>query len=124
MASQEDNSYLVISDTGNQDAGIYMATAENNNGESRSYGRLTVNEQTIVSEGSTTHHQVTTSSMAAATTTTNKIGGQAPEFKKLFFDRHAAPGEDIRLDAVITGSPKPKVIFFCSFIMIFVKFEF
>lgn len=105
MASQEDNSYLVISDTVNQDSGIYMATATNSNGEAKSYGRLTVNEQTITTEGSQVH-----ASSSSSTTTVNKIGGQVPEFKKLFSDRQVTPGEDVRLDAVITGSPKPKVI--------------
>ena len=110
MASQEDNSYLVISDATNPDAGVYTASATNTNGEAKSYGRLTVTEQTITSDG----HNVTTSSSSPTTTTAapNKIGGQPPEFKKLFVDRHVAPGEDVRLDAVITGSPKPKVNIF------------
>jgi hypothetical protein len=107
MASQEDNSYLVISDATNQDSGVYTASATNTNGEAKSYGRLTVSEQTITSDG----HNVTSSSSSTTTTTaaSNKIGGQPPEFKKLFLDRHVTPGEDVRLDAVITGSPKPKV---------------
>ena len=109
MASQEDNSYLVISDTANQDSGVYTASATNTNGETKSYGRLTVTEQTITSDGHNVTSSSSTTTSTAAATTTNKIGGQPPEFKKLFVDRHVTPGEDVRLDAVITGSPKPKV---------------
>lgn len=75
-----------------------MADASNNYGEAKSYSKLGVsrsmsgedsgdNTKTVVAVG----------------------GGQPPEFKKLFYDKHVRPGESLRVDAVILGSPKPKV---------------
>ena len=84
MARQGDNYYLVLTDTVNEDSGVVMANAANNSGEARSYSRLAVSSN----EGG---------------------NGQPPEFKKLFYDKHVQQGESLRLDAVILGSPKPKV---------------
>lgn len=120
MARQGDNYYLVVTDTVTQDSGIYMATASNSDGEAKSYGRLTVNQQ--VSSSNNGEDQQSTirtinvenvqssgSAAASSSSSTTIRSGQPPEFKKLFHDKHAKPGETIRLDAVVLGSPKPKV---------------
>ncbi len=96
MARQGDNSYLVLTDSVNEDSGVYMANASNAHGESKSYGRLTVQEQTVVEKRSTSGGSP-------------KKGGQPPEFKKLFYDKHVQAGETVRIDSVIIGSPKPRV---------------
>ena len=111
MARQGDNYYLVITDTVTEDSGIIMANASNSDGEAKSYGRLAVNQQVATASDSTgevtTMRQMNVEHVAS----TNGNKGQPPEFKKLFYDKHVILGEDVRLDAVILGSPKPKVIY-------------
>jgi len=106
MARQGDNYYLVITDTVDEDSGIIMANAANDDGEAKSYGRLTVNQQTASSNAASELNVEHASSVVSSSK------GQPPEFKKLFYDKHVMEGDDIRLDAVILGSPKPKVKFF------------
>ena len=103
MARQGDNYYLVITDTVEEDSGIIMANAANDDGEAKSYGRLTISQQAASSEdASSTTRQMNVEHVGGSK-------GQPPEFKKLFYDKHVGAGEDVRLDAVILGSPKPKV---------------
>ena len=80
-----------------------MASAANNEGEAKSYGRLTVNQSSSSSDGSNSERSGTT------TIRTVKTTGQPPEFKKLFYDRQVNIGENIRLEACVVGAPKPKV---------------
>ena len=121
MARQGDNSYLVLTDTVNQDSGVYMASASNGFGESKSYGRLTVHEHS--SEGSSSKTSVVEKRSTSGGSP--KKGGQPPEFKKLFYDRHVQSGESVRIDSVITGSPKPRVNSFDQFyfIILFQKIQ-
>ena len=117
MARQGDNYYLVITDTVTEDAGIIMANASNSDGEAKSYGRLVVNQQsTSVGDASTssTSGEVSTIRQMNVEHVTTSAGnkGQPPEFKKLFYDKQVILGDDIRLEAVILGSPKPKVTIF------------
>ena len=107
MARQGDNSYLVLTDTDKDNSGIYMASASNQHGESKSYGRLTVSESTTVN-GVTTSNSSTVEKQSNSSGSPKK-GGQSPNFKKLFYDRHVQNGEAVRIDAIITGSPKPRV---------------
>jgi hypothetical protein len=121
MARQGDNYYLVITDTVDEDSGIIMANAANDDGEAKSYGRLTVNQQTASSnaaseEASSTIRQL---NVEHASNVVSSSKGQPPEFKKLFYDKHVMEGDDIRLDAVILGSPKPKVKFKKYFMTLF-----
>jgi hypothetical protein len=103
MARQGDNYYLVITDTVQEDSGIYVANATSGDNEAKSYGRLTVNEQVSSSDGDTTVKQINVETSAGGR------GNQPPTFKKLFYDQYAKLGDNLRLDAVILGSPKPKV---------------
>jgi hypothetical protein len=82
MARQGDDYYLVLTDTGTEDSGLVTAAAANSSGEAKSHSKLAV-------ESSGAQHP--------------------PEFKKLFYDHHVQPGDNLRLDAVILGSPKPRV---------------
>jgi hypothetical protein len=107
MARQGDNSYLVLTDTDNDNSGVYMAAASNGHGETKSYGRLTVSESTTVNGVTTSKSSHVETSSAGPISP--KKGGQPPEFKKLFYDRHVSSGDAVRIDAVITGSPKPRV---------------
>lgn len=108
MARQGDNFYLVITDTVTDDSGIFMANANNSSGDAKSYSRLAVTkQQTSSSDGSTFKQvQVENSSSSGG----KLSSGQPPEFKKLFYNKHVKIGDDLRIDAVILGSPKPKVI--------------
>ena len=110
MARQGDNSYLVLTDAENDNLGVYMASASNGHGEAKSYGRLTVSESTTVNGVTTSKSSHVETSSAGPISP--KKGGQPPEFKKLFYDRHVSSGEAVRIDAVITGSPKPRVSLF------------
>ena len=109
MARQGDNYYLVITDTVTEDSGIYMTTAQNNDGEAKSYGRLAVNQQQTVSSSNAGDEEEERST--ARSISVENRSGQPPEFKKLFYDKHVKLGECVRLDAVVVGAPKPKVNF-------------
>ena len=116
MARQGDNSYLVLTDTDNDNSGVYMASAFNNFGETKSYGRLTVSESTTVN--GVTNSSSSMVEKRSVSGGSPRKGGQPPEFKKLFYDRHVTPGESVRIDAVITGSPKPRVSsLFCTLVL-------
>ena len=97
MARQGDNYYLVLTDSVTEDSGDVMANAANSNGEAKSYSRLSVKQKSA--------GEAPTAIVGPAASS----AGQPPEFKKLFYDKHVQPGENLRLDAVILGSPKPKV---------------
>ena len=103
MARQGDDYYLVISDSVSEDSGIIQAQAQNTHGEAKSYGRLTVAQQSKQSSESASSHSIT------VTQQKQTAHGQPPEFKKLFYNKHVRIGEDLRIEAVITGSPKPKI---------------
>jgi len=109
MARQGDNSYLVLTDTTAADSGSYMASASNGFGESKSYGRLTVHEQTTTSQGTSSQSTVVEK---RSTSAGSPRKGQPPEFKKLFYDKHVQAGETVRIDSVIIGSPKPRIKWF------------
>ena len=110
MARQGDDYYLVITDTVTEDSGIYMATANNGNGEAKSYGRLAVTQQVTDQDGTTIK------SINVENVSKPSGSGQPPEFKKLFYDKEVKFGENFRLDATIMGSPKPRV----SLVFVFV----
>lgn len=84
-----------------------MASAANNEGEAKSYGRLTVNQSSSSSDGGNSERSGTT--IKTVETTHIKTSGQPPEFKKLFYDKQVSLGENIRLEACVVGAPKPKV---------------
>lgn len=111
MARQGDNFYLVIQDTVADDSGVFMANAANNEGQAKSYSRLSVTKQTTSSSSSTandgTVRQLNIENLTSPGGT--RLSGQPPEFKKLFYDKHVKIGESLRIDTVIMGSPKPKV---------------
>lgn len=121
MARQGDNHYLVMNDASTEDSGIYMANAANTEGEAKSYSRLAVSKSSSSSEGNSTsvaEQQQQRSTIRALNVenalTASSSGGsrsmaQPPEFKKLFYDTRVQIGENLRLDTVILGSPKPKV---------------
>ena len=101
MARQKDNYYLVITESNTSDSGTYMAEASNTQGKTKSYGRLAVSS----SDG-----QETKSYIMETESVSQKGGsGTPPEFKKLFYDKYAKLGDTVRLDAVVVGSPKPRV---------------
>jgi hypothetical protein len=107
MARQGDNYYLVITDTVQEDSGIYMASATNTDGEAKSYGRLTVNQQVSSSDVDSTVKSINVETTSV--TGSSSKSGQPPSFKKLFYDQYAKLGDNLRLEAIILGSPKPKV---------------
>lgn len=107
MARQGDNYYLVITDAVQEDSGIYMASATNADGEAKSYGRLTVNEQVSSSDGDSIVKSINIETVNG--NGVNAKSGHPPSFKKLFYDQYVKRGDNLRLEAVILGSPKPKV---------------
>jgi hypothetical protein len=104
MARQGDNHYLVMNEATTDDSGIYMANAANSEGEAKSYSRLNVRsgDGTVATTTQSLQQQVVPSSPGGSR-------HKAPEFKKLFYDQRVAPGDSLRLDTIILGSPKPKV---------------
>ncbi len=120
MARQGDNYYLVVSDTVTEDSGVFVAGAagqeDGSGGEAKSYGRLTVNQQVASSSDgdSSTVKTVESSTTTSNFKPTTTGGGQPPTFKKVFNDQYAKVGDNLRLDTVILGSPKPKVNFLMS----------
>ena len=100
MARQGDDYYLVVTESLSEDSGIIQAQASNTYGETSSYGRLTVSQSKQPQE---------LQSHSVSVTQTKSAAGHAPEFKKLFYNKHVRIGEDLRIEAVIAGSPRPKV---------------
>jgi hypothetical protein len=121
MARQGDSDYnnynLVLSDANDEDTGVYEVSASNSHGESKSYSKLSV-QKSVTSSSSTTNGETFSESSSQTTVSNNNrpISGQPPEFKKLLNDVQASLGDNIRLDAIILGSPKPRVsVFFFYF---------
>lgn len=100
MARQGDDYYLVVTESISEDSGIIQAQASNTYGETSSYGRLTVSQSKQPHEAE---------SHTISVTQTKSTTGYPPEFKKLFYNKHVRIGEDLRIEAIISGSPKPKV---------------
>jgi hypothetical protein len=110
MARQGDNNYLVISDSASEDSANYTANASNKVGNSKSNGRLSVDGGSNSAFRTVNSTEKVTSSSSSSTSVSKRgTSGQPPEFKKLFYDRQVNIGDNVRLDTVITGSPKPKV---------------
>jgi hypothetical protein len=95
-----------------------MSEATNTYGVSNSYGHLEVVSSTVTTTTATKSYVVDdgNSDFQVVSTSEEKVkkiqggkSGQPPEFKKLFYDRHVNLGENLRLDTIIMGSPKPKV---------------
>jgi hypothetical protein len=97
-----------------------MSEATNTYGVSNSYGHLEVVSSTVTTTSATKSYVVddgaSTSDFQVLNTSEEKIkklkggkSGQPPEFKKLFYDKHVNLGDNLRLDTIIVGSPKPKV---------------
>lgn len=112
MARQGDNHYLVMNEASAEDSGIYMANAANTEGEAKSYSRLSVRKQSsdgAVATPSTVRSINVENVPVPSSPGGGRPGACAPEFKKLFYDQRVRLGDSLRLDAVIMGSPKPKV---------------
>ena len=108
MARQTDNYYLVITEsTSVTDSGVYTSEATSAYGASSSVGNLIVNASEasahVIASGNANEH---------GSSSIVKSSGQPPEFKKLFYDAFVQLGDVARLDAVIIGSPKPRVYTF------------
>ena len=108
MSKQKDNYYLVINESSVSDSGVYMAEAQSAYGNARTYGRLNVSHQDMLSD-----QQVpkTLTMESESTLVTNYLSAndQPPEFKKFTYDKFVKLGETLKFEAVITGSPKPNV---------------
>ena len=94
-----------------------MASAANNEGEAKSYGRLAVHQSSSSSDAGNSERSGTTT-IKTVETTHIKSSGQPPEFKKLFYDKQVSLGENIRLEACVVGAPKPKVRSSCQVVMV------
>jgi hypothetical protein len=104
MAREKDNYYMHIKESTVSDSGVYMAEAQSSYGtSSRSYGRLDVTEEDLGPKTLTMESE--------STIVTNFLSSdeQPPEFKKFTYDKFVKLGETLKFEAIITGSPKPKV---------------
>jgi hypothetical protein len=97
---------------------MYMSEATNAYGVSNSYGHLEVVSNTVTTTTASQSYVVDDGSsdfQVIGTSEVKKIqgskSGHPPEFKKLFYDLHVNLGDNVRLDTIILGSPKPKVSF-------------
>ena len=95
---------LTIPEVFEEDAGSYMVQAVNSSGHATCLSRLNVLPMLCESFDKETLLEK------------EHISQQPPEFKKLFQDVTAKPGDSVVFEAVITGSPKPRV---CSYVLIF-----
>lgn len=120
MARQGDYNYLVINESVTEDSGVYVANASNSDGEAKSYSKLSVQQKQQTSSNNettgSTLRSINVESVSAGSGT-GRPNAQAPEFKKLFYDTNVSLGENVRLETIILGSPKPKVIMLFKFVI-------
>lgn len=74
-----------------------MTEAINSYGATKSFGQVSVTRES---------HGVANDNLPIS----HSRSGYPPEFTKLFYDKFVKLGDLVRLDTVVIGSPKPRVI--------------
>eukprot|EP00106_Octopus_bimaculoides_P016754 XP_014784196.1 PREDICTED: titin-like isoform X3 [Octopus bimaculoides] len=100
---------LIIPETFGEDSGTFMVKAVNPAGEAKCYGKLLVKSEKQPGMEQLTMVRRTVEKVTTVTRT-EEIKQSPPEFTKLFQDVTVKQGEPVMLECIITGTPKPKVV--------------
>lgn len=117
ISAEKELHVLTIPEAFKEDTGNYVVRAKNIAGEAKCYATLSV--KTVGDK-----HVVKTRVVEASHTvpTSTIPGHKPPEFQKLFHDLRAKLGKPCHFEVIVTGTPRPSVIYEYLYVSLVMNF--